>query len=100
MTDTEDLTREQILEQFLKVGDTITHTRCAGTIQEHFFSHREGPWLCGDPTDDTMRLEDMDGEAGDWWVNDISPNNVTHINRVPLDAVPFLAKPDKPKGEG
>lgn len=98
MPDPEDLTREQILEQFLKPGDTITHTRCMGCVEEHVYIEGEGPWLCGRATPDTIRIEGWD-LADDHYTDDISPANVTHINRTPLDAVPFLAKLEPAKGE-
>lgn len=94
-----ELTREQILERYLKPGDTITHTRCVGCIEETIYVERQGYWLCGRAAPDTIRIEGWD-LGDDHWTDDISPNNVTHINRVPVDAVPFLAKPDKPKKEG
>lgn len=43
------------------------------------------------PTRDTMRLDDMDGTAKSNAADDIAAANVTHINRYPVSAVPFLA---------
>lgn len=78
---------ESLLQEHLNVGDTITHTRCMGCLEEHLYTGRDGVWLCGKPTRETVRLGGSTGSA-----NDIHPRNVTHINRVPIDSVPFLAK--------
>lgn len=83
---THPTTHQSIIDTYLKVGDTLTHTRCAGCIEEHIYTGRDGAWLCGTPTRDTLRLEGSRRS-----VNDISANNVTHINRVPVEAVPYLA---------
>lgn len=77
---------ERILAGYIKVGDLITHTRCMGIIEEHRYTGRDGQWLCGEPTADTVRFG-----GSSISINDISPLNVTHINRVPLDVVPMLA---------
>ena len=77
---------EEILQVHLEVGDIVTHTRCAGILEEHAYTGRDGTWLCGKPTRDTTRIGGTSYPA-----NDIHPRNVTHINRVPLDVVPFLA---------
>lgn len=85
-----DLTHEQIIERFLKPGDTLTHTVCMGGIEEHIFTHRDGRGLCGVPTADTMRIEGMEDDPADNDVNDISPANVTHINRTAVECVPLM----------
>jgi len=71
----------------LKPGDVITHTRCMGCLEEHVFTEMEGPWICGFPTADTMLIE---GERDE--TDDIHPNNVTHINRIPIAALDFVSK--------
>lgn len=93
-----EMTHEQIIDAHLKPGDTITHTRCVGCVEEHIYVERQGPWLCGRASPDTIRIEGWD-LGDDHWTDDISPRSVTHINRVPVEAVPFLAKLDKPKGD-
>lgn len=90
------------LRPLLKEGDVLTHTACAGCILEHVFAGYEGRWICGYPTRDTMLIEQHEGSAKSHWTNDISPINVTHINRVPIAAVPMLVEkwrvaPYKPK---
>lgn len=74
--------------QLLEPGDTITHARCMGCLEEHVFLGltASGTALRGRPTADTIRLEGSSLEA-----DDISPANVTHINRVPVAVVQFLA---------
>lgn len=78
----------------LQVGDVITHTRCMGLIEEHKFSGTEGYWLCGHATQDTRDIERRHKKRGHGttgWTNDISPLNVTHINRVPVNCIELLA---------
>lgn len=79
------------LRRFIKQGDVLTHTRCMGCLEEHAFIGWDGIWLVGIPTKDTMKFGDLDGRDTDHVVNDISPGNVTHINRVPIESVEFLA---------
>lgn len=79
------------LRTLLKEGDVLTHTRCMGCLEEHSFIGWDGLWIVGIPTKDTMRLSDLRGKDTDHVVNDISPGNVTHINRVPVENVEFLA---------
>ena len=78
--------REALVRKLVKPGDTLTHTRCMGCVEEHIYTGDDGHWLCGKPTKDTVRLGGSRYEA-----DDISPRNVTHINRVPVGAVKFLA---------
>lgn len=73
---------EQVLRKFLRVGDTLTHTRCMGCIEEHLYTRNDGSWLCGTPTKDTIRLGGSKHEA-----NDIAPGNVTHLNRTPIECL-------------
>lgn len=75
----------------LKAGDVLTHTRCMGCLEEHIFIGWDGLWMVGIPTKDTMLLGNLSGKDTDHVVNDISPGNVTHINRVPVESVEFLA---------
>jgi hypothetical protein len=75
-----DITHAELIEKYLRIGDTITHTRCCGFVEEHIYTGHDGPWLCGKPTKDTKRLGGLKSD-----VNDISPKNVTHINRNPVD---------------
>jgi hypothetical protein len=62
-----------------------------GGIEEHAFTSLDGVWLCGTPTHDTRKLSGLTGGAKANAVNDISPGNVTHVNRVPLENLPFMA---------
>jgi len=83
---------EARVRRMVKLGDTLTHTRCLGCIEEHIYTGIEGNWLRGKPTADTLRLGGSMHEA-----NDISPRNVTHINRVAVEAAEFLAEVQKIK---
>ena len=83
---------EARVRRMVKLGDTLTHTRCLGCIEEHIYTGIEGNWLRGKPTADTLRLGGSMYEA-----NDISPRNVTHINRVVVEAAEFLAEVQKIK---
>lgn len=65
----------------LKIGDTITHTRCLGLIEEHIFTGWDGHWICGRATKCTLRLSPGIARK----TNDIAPGNITHINREPVD---------------
>ena len=78
---------EKTLQAHLKRGDVVTHTRCGGFIEEHIYTGRDGLAVCGKPTRDTTRIGGVTHH-----VNDIHPLNITHINREPLDAIPFLAE--------
>jgi hypothetical protein len=80
---------EEILARHLKIGDTLTHTRCCGILEEHLYIGHDGRWICGKPTKDQVRLTKCTRHE----VNDISPLSVTHLNRVPLDCLDFLAQP-------
>lgn len=91
-TEAERELRRQIVAEHLRAGDTITHERCMGIIEEHIFDGRDGAWLCGRPTHDTRRLARLVDEVIERRATDISPGNVTHINRVPVEAVPMLAE--------
>lgn len=81
----------RILDKHLKEGDVLTHVRCLGCLEEHRFTGRDGIWLCGTPTTDTLRLSGLVGSARANAARDISPLNVTHVNRVPLEALELLA---------
>lgn len=84
------LTKEQrldIIKRHLKPGVCITHTRCMGIIEEHLFTGWDGIAICGKPTVDTKRNGGPRYDA-----DDIHPNNVTHIGRVPVEALDFLAE--------
>lgn len=78
---------EAKIRQLLRRGDTITHTRCMGCVEEHIFTHYGRHWLCGSPTRDTIRLGGPKYDA-----DDIAFVNVTHINRVPVDVCEFAAE--------
>lgn len=80
-----------LLDAYLQLGDVLTHTRCMGCLEEHVFTGYDGAWLCGTPTPDTRKLEGLKGSAKSNTVQDISPLNVTHVNRVPLESLKFLA---------
>lgn len=80
----------ELVLSLVQPGDTLTHTRCMGCLEEHIFLGLalSGTALRGRPTADTRRLEP--GSVG-LEVEDIAPVNVTHINRVPVEAVHLLA---------
>lgn len=75
---------EAKVRSLLRVGDTLTHTRCMGCLEEHIYTGNDGHWLCGKPTQDTLRLGGSNHE-----VNDIAPANVTHINRTPVEVCEY-----------
>lgn len=78
------------VRRLVKRGDVLTHTRCLGLIEEHIFEVFDGEWLCGWPTADTKRLEGRSPRSRGVYANDISPANVTHINRTPIDVALML----------
>jgi hypothetical protein len=67
------------------MGDTITHTRCAGTFEEPIYTGTDGHGLCAVPTPDTVRHGGSPNAT-----NDIAPSAVTHIHRVQMDFVERL----------
>ncbi|MFO0580533.1 MAG: hypothetical protein U1A78_41710 [Polyangia bacterium] len=67
------------LREHLQPGDTLTHSRCMGYIEEHVFTGWDGEWICGRPTHDTRRWN-----GSKYAVNDIAPGSVTHVNRMPV----------------
>ena len=81
-----------LLEKHLKPGDLLTHTRCCGILAEHRFTRwiilwkEDGPvkWLEGHATAHITRYC---GERG--ISDDISPLNVTHLNRMPIADLDF-----------
>jgi hypothetical protein len=77
-----------ILDKHLKVGDVLTHTCLFECLEEHVFSGRDDLWLLGTPTDDTRKISgEREGEQ-----KRISPMNVTHINRIPLERYPSAGR--------
>lgn len=54
------LAHEALVRKYLRKGDTLTHTRCMGCLEEHVFveyAQANGrTWLRGTPTKDTIRL--------------------------------------------
>jgi len=82
--------RSNDLYKYLRHGDIPTHTVCAGGIEEHKYTGRDGKWLCGDPTTDTKRIAKQQG-YGARHVNDISPKNVTHVNRIAVSMLHIFA---------
>jgi len=68
----------------IKIGDLLTHTRCLGGIEEHYFTGMDGNWLCGKATKETIKF------GGFKTVNDISTKNITHVNRVPVGNLEFM----------
>jgi hypothetical protein len=85
--------RFDLIQLFIGHGVTVTHTVCLGILKEHVLvdidQRASGEiWLCGYPTGDTMRL------LGDSFVpaDDISPLSVTHVDRIPIDALEFTGK--------
>lgn len=85
--------RIALVKRFVKIGDVLTHSGCCGIISEHEFTGWDGAWMCGRPTPDTFRFNKMEGRRGEICnsADDIAPDNVTHINRVPVSEVKFLA---------
>jgi hypothetical protein len=81
----------RVLDAHLKVGDVLTHRRCLGILEEHVFTARDGRWLCGTPTADTCTISGIDEADRAQPVRDISPLNVTHLNRVPLECLGIVA---------
>lgn len=73
----------ECLAPYLKPGVILTHTRCMGVIEEHFYTGDDGLALCGMATPDTIAM----GGSSCGPTNDISPESVTHINRIPVDAL-------------
>ena len=78
---------EDAIWRHLKVGDTITHVRRMGEIEEHLYTGRRGRLICGKPTRDTIRLG-----FGSFGVSDIAPASVTHINRMPVSRLDQMAE--------
>lgn len=76
----------EIVKKHLRPGDLITHTVCMGELQEHVFTGYDGNWLCGKPTKLTVKY----GTCVNKYTNDISPDNITHINRQPVECLDFL----------
>lgn len=74
-----------ILQRHLRVGDLLTHTRCVGIVSEHRFVKWETggnwKWLTGKITSTTKKC----GHETAKFADDISPFNVTHVNRVPIN---------------
>lgn len=88
-----------IVNRLLQVGDFVTHTRCMGLLEEHIVTGREGEWICGNATSNTAwmaRHFKKTGHGATGWTNNISPLNVTHINRVPVECVELLATERRP----
>lgn len=85
--------RDLIVRRVVKPGDVLTHTGCMGCLFEHEFLGWDGTWMRGRPTRDTHRFEKKQGGRHAHYneADDIAPANVTHINRVPVEAVDFLA---------
>jgi hypothetical protein len=75
------------LKSILKKGDLITHTVCMGELQEHIFTGFDGQWICGKPTKLTKKY----GTCVSKFANDIHPENVTHVNRIPPECIEFLS---------
>ncbi len=86
--------RADIVRRAVKRGDVLTHTGCMGCLFEHEFIGWDGNWMRGRPTRDTFRFERKTGPRGATYnqADDIGPANVTHINRVPVEAIAFLAE--------
>lgn len=77
-----------ILDTHLKVGDVLTHKTMLGCLEEHTFTERDDIWLVGVPTEDTRKFT---GQA-EGAEKRISPLNITHINRAPIERYPTAAK--------
>lgn len=68
---------EADMRERLKIGDLITHTRSVGKFEEHIFTGWDGHFVCGDATEDTLRLSTRITRK----TNEIVPLTITHINR-------------------
>lgn len=77
-----------IVQKYLKVGDLITCTRCGGELAEFTFMGRDGHWLIGKATRETMKHNTF----VELKTTDIAEIHVTHINRQQVEALPFLEK--------
>lgn len=77
----------QLVKKHIKTGDLITHTCCLGAIAEHYFTEWDGYWMCGNPTKETKKYFGCDNTI----INDISPTDVTHINRQLVENIDFLS---------
>jgi len=82
----------RLVEVHLQVGDIITHRTCGAGIAEHVYIGKSGNWLCGRPTVTTYHLEGMTGGRFKPHnrADDISPLNITHINRIEVSALSFV----------
>ncbi|NUU41393.1 hypothetical protein [Tardiphaga robiniae] len=86
-----------IIDQYVRPGDTLTFTRCMGSLAEAVFTRRFGHWLYGTPTFDTVNHDQLEYDEDEHCYpefTDISPLNVTHINRDAVDAIPTLVEID------
>lgn len=83
--------KEPAWVRLLKPNDIITHTRCMGSLEEHYYTGRAGIGLCGIGTKDTVMIEGF-LHAEDCYANDIHPYNVTHVNRVAVDYLHVVDK--------
>jgi len=68
------------IKEVLKETDLLTHKRCLGIIEEHYFNGFDGQWICGKATAETIKNGGSD-------TDDISIHNITHINRKPIDLI-------------
>jgi hypothetical protein len=77
--------KRAILVNYLQPGDLLTHTRCMDALSEHRFVRwtDDGLWLIGNATYDTVRYGNEVSRKAD----DISPYNVTHVNRCHIDTI-------------
>jgi hypothetical protein len=76
------------IKQVLKPGMVITHTRCMDFLEEHVFYHWDGIWIVAIETRDTGLIEGTQGVGmynEHTVTNDIHPNSITHINRIPVE---------------
>ena len=85
------MTQSEKIKSIIKKGDLITHTRCMGELQEHYFTKYDGRWLCGKPT----KLTKKHGTSIGIYADDIHPSNVTHINRQEPDTIIMLEELNK-----
>ncbi len=89
------MTAVEIVKKHLCPGDLVTHTVCMGELQEHTFTGYDGSWLCGTPTELTLKY----GTCVGGYANDISPDNITHINRQPVECLDLLSELNKESGQ-
>ena len=72
----------------LKMRDIITVTQCGGMIGQYTYMGWSivGSWMKGVPTPTTKKFSVLGGIT----VDDIHPNNITHINNTEVAALDYV----------